>query len=170
MKNQIITKVKYHYEKIKDILLKFENRKKNLTIIGILIVVHLFLLNLQVSYGFYQDTASFSLVNAVVGNLYLDDHDYVLLVYLENPDSTGSGSGTYYLADDIPTDGYSYSGYKCHNNSTLIFDDYTMTAIVTVEQTEVCSLYFDIVENIESASLMYTNNVGRDKYEEKICK
>jgi len=158
-------KLLYYYKKIKENFLKKENRKKYLTTTGILIIINLLLINIYISFGYYYENASLSLIKATVGNMYLEEYDYVLLVYLENMDSTGNGNGKYRLGDEIPTLGYNYSGYKCQNNSTLIYDEETKTTSVTIEQKEVCSVYFDVIGSMDlSVQIMLEDNPGSNTY------
>lgn len=128
---------------LKTRLLCYENRKKNLTITFIAIVFNLLLLNFYVSYGAYHIEQTLPFLQAVVGNHYKNQYDYVLFVYVENTDSYGIGNGEYRLANEIPIMGYNYSGYKCQNNSKLFFDEVTKTTNVTAIQKDICSIYFD---------------------------
>jgi len=161
----ILKKLRFYFEIYKNNLLESKNRKKYLIITGALIIVHLLLINLYVSYGYYYDKISFSFIKAVVGNINLEKYDYILLVYTEDMDSAGNGNGTYHLTESIPTNGYNYSGYKCENNSTLLFDESTMVASVTTNQKDVCSIYFDTSGNIDvSVKIMLESDIGSNDY------
>lgn len=143
---KFIKKFKKYFGIFKKNLLSHENRKKYLALMGILIIVNLLILiNFYTSSAYYYVENSFSLIRASVGNVYLRDYDYTLLVYLEESDDKGNGKGKYYLTDDIPSVGYSYSGYSCVNNSILIYDANTKTTSVTTDQKDVCSIYFNII-------------------------
>lgn len=162
---KVYKKFLYYYNSLKDKILRKENRKKYLTTTGILIIINLFLINIYISFGYYYEEASLSLIKATVGNMYLQEYDYVLLVYLENTDSTGNGNGKYRLGDEIPTLGYNYSGYKCQNNSTLIYDEETKTTSVTIEQKEVCSVYFDVIGSMDlTVQIMLEESTGSNTY------
>ncbi len=131
------------YKKFKESLDNPKNRLRYLVMASSFIIV-LLLANLYNSYGYYNDVASFSILGAKVGNLYVKDSDYVLLVYLENSNTSGEGNGDYRLGSNIPTFGYEYSGYKCKNNSQLIYDPDLKTTSVNLVQKDVCSIYFDL--------------------------
>lgn len=162
---KLYRKIRYYFLLIKDNLLKYENRKKYLTITGVLILFNLLLINFYVSYGYYYGEGVLSLIKGVVGNLYASQYDVVQLIYLENINDTGSGSGNYYLVSDIPTYGYTYSGYKCMNGSSLIYDNSTNEVSVTTDKKEICSLYFDVVGSVDlNAKIMLESEVGSNKY------
>lgn len=160
-----LKKLKYFLLKLKENILKEENRKKYLTITGILIIFNFLILNLYISYSYYHGEQSFSLINTKVGDMYLEEYDYVLLVYLENTDTSGNGNGKYHLSNNIPSIGYTYSGYKCQNNSSLIYDDSTKTTSVTTDQKELCSVYFDIIGSVDlNINVMVEDMVDSDNY------
>lgn len=162
---KLYKKFLYYYNSVKRNILRKENRKKYLTTTGILIIGNLLLINIYISFGYYFEEASLSLIKATVGNMYLEEYDYVLLVYLENTDSTGNGNGKYHLSDSIPTLGYNYSGYKCQNNSTLVYDEETKTTSVTMEQKEICSVYFDVIGSMDlTVQIMLEDNIGSNTY------
>lgn len=151
--------------RLKTNLLMPENRKKYLTITGILILINALLLGWYASFGYYHKNTEFSLINARVGNLYLEEYDYVLLVFIEDTDETGEGSGEYHLGDNIPTIGYAYSGYKCENNSILVYDDVTKMTSVTTTQKEVCSVYFDVIGSMDlTISIMLEDKVNSETF------
>jgi len=150
---------------IKDNLLKKENRKRYLTTIGILIIFNLLLMSIYVSYGYYYEDTGMPLIHASVGNIYYDTYEYSLLVYLEDTNNSGVGNGKYHLVEEIPTFGYTYTGYKCLNNSTLIYDDETKTTSVTTEQKELCYIYFDIIGSMDfTFKIMLEDTVGSNNY------
>ena len=163
--NKIYKKLIINFNLLKERLFRKENRKKYLTTTGILIILNLLLINIYISFGYYYEEASLSLIRATVGNMYLDKYDYVLLVYLENIDINGNGNGKYRLSEEIPSLGYNYSGYKCKNNSVLLYDETTKMTSVTVEQKEVCSIYFDVISSLDLAvSIMLEDTPESNTY------
>lgn len=158
-------KIRFYYSKVKENLLRSENRKKYLTTTGILIIANLLLINIYISFAYYNETASLSLLKAIVGDMYIEGNDYTLLVYQEDTDSTGNGNGKYHLTKNIPAIGYNYSGYKCQNNSTLVFNEETKLASVTMEQKEVCSVYFDVIGKMDlTVKIMLEETVNSNNY------
>ena len=155
----IINKVKSKYNEIakeyvedaKEYLQKFKDKivldlkdpkKRKRYIIGASLAALLILVgNLFTSLAYYNDSIIIPLVQAKVGNLYEKDYDYVLLVYLA--DAKGD-SPTYHLSNNIPSLGYTYSGYKCEHGSTLEYNDEIKMTSVTIKGKEVCSIYFDM--------------------------
>lgn len=136
----------YDYLKEKFILIKeyIKNNKYKSMAIGSGVIAIIVLLLILPSFAIYQNNFEFSFLSNVVGDMYINDTDYTLLVYTEKVGDTGEGSGTYNLVESIPTFGYTYSGYKCKNGSTLIYDDDTKTTSITLNQKEVCFIYFDL--------------------------
>lgn len=162
---KIYRKSKYYFFKLKEDILRQENRKKYLTTTGILIVINLLIINIYASFGYYYDTDSLSLLRTVVGNMYMDKYDYVLLVYLEDTDSTGNGNGKYHLSESVPSIGYNYSGYKCQNDSALVFDKETKIASVNLIQKEICSIYFDAIGKMDlSVKIMLEKEINSNEY------
>lgn len=163
IKNYIIFK----YYSIKEYLLCAKNRKKNLTAISFLIVIHLLLL-ISLSNAFYFDEANISIMQALIGDFDQNNYDYTLKIYLENDDNTGSK--TYRLSDSIPNYNYTYSGYNCKNNSSLVYDEVNKVTNVTIDSKEYCSIYFDLVNhadiivNIYKEDNLNTNNFTKDNY------
>jgi len=160
----ISNRLKNIYKKIQANLLNYKNRKKYLTMTGILIFFNVLLINTYFSYGYYYINDSLSLLKAKVGNMY-NSFDYVLLVYKEDVKTSGNGSGKYLITESIPTFGYNYSGYRCQNGSILIFDEETKKASVTPIKKEVCSIYFDAIDGMDIAvKVMLEDDVGSSKY------
>lgn len=140
-------------------------RKKYIAGVVILVILNLLIINLFISYAYYNDLATIPLIQAKVGSIYDKDSDYVLLVYLENTDEFGNGNKNYHLSNSIPHLGYSFSGYKCNNNSTLIYDEDTKVTSVTLNQREVCSVYFDITSPLDlTAKIMIEESVSSGTY------
>lgn len=159
------TQLVLFFKNLKKQISNIKNRKKYLTLIGILIVINLILINKYISFSYYQDEDRLSILRSVVGDMYLNKYDYVLQIYLEDIDLNGSGNGNYYLTKEIPTFGYIYSGYKCKNDSTLVFDENTSTASVTTSGKESCSLYFDVIGNTDLAvKIMLEDDVNSNSY------
>lgn len=144
LKNKTLKIYKEFKKKITEKLNLEENKSIYLSIGGVLILINLLIINLYVSYGYYHNEASIPLLNAVVGNMNINKYDYTLSVFLEKTDELGLGTGSYYLAEDIPTTGYSYKSSKCVNNSVLTYDVKTHMTSVTTERKDACSIYFDV--------------------------
>lgn len=166
---KIIPYIKGFYLKLSDIVenvfLTSKYRKRNLIVTGSLIIVCLFLLVLYPSFAYYQNDYEFKLIGGVVGDMYANQFDYSLLIYVEEPNSLGDGSGTYNLTSEIPSFNYVYSGYKCNNNSTLNYDETTTLASVTINQKEICSLYFDLINTADiSVQIMVEDSIGSNSY------
>lgn len=159
-KNKIVA---FYYD-YKEYLLRGENRKQNLTILGSLIVVFLFILVTYPSYAIFKDEYDFSILGSKVGNNYKNEYDYTLLVYIEEVTS-GIGNGKYNLSGSIPTFGYVYSGYKCENGSTLIYDEMTKLTSVTTNKRDTCSIYFDLTTNADlGITIMLEDRKGSNNY------
>lgn len=148
------------YISVKEYLLKAENRKKNLTTIGFLIIICLFTLISMPSFAIYQNEFEFSLINNVVGDKYASQFDYSLLIYIEDSNKCGK----YNLTSTIPSLGYNYSGYKCKNNSILIYDNETKNTSVTTNQKDVCSVYFDVINEDLGIKIMLEDNPNSNIY------
>lgn len=165
---KISKKIIKNYKKIKEYLLCEKNRKRNLTTIGILIIVNFIsLISIMTlsSYAIYKNNTEFSVLGARIGDKYSNKFDYTLLVYIEEVNDSGAGSGTYNLTSDIPTIGYTYSGYKCKNNSTLTYDDSTLMTSVITNQRDVCSMYFDLTNNTDiSIKIMLEDSIDSNTY------
>ncbi len=150
--------------KIKEDLNDPSTRKKYIRGLSVF-VIFLLLVVINSSYGYYGDTASIPLARAKVGNLYLNDKDYVLLIYLQNTSQNNDGSKDYHLSSNIPSIGYEYSGYKCQNDSTLVFNEDSLTASATINKKDTCSVYFDMVAPLDvTINVMLEDNVGSDTY------
>lgn len=157
-------RIRGYYRQFKQSLDNPKNRFRYL-IMASSFVLLILLAGLYTSYGYYYDIASFPLVHAKVGNMYLNDYDYVLLVYLENSGNNGNGSGDYHLANNIPTFGYRYSGYKCENDSTLIFDENLLTTSVNLMGKDACSIYFDLTSSLDlTVNIMLEDTPESDIY------
>ena len=128
---------------LKEYIFSAENRKRNLVTLGVFIILNLLIMNLYFSNAYYFVEASYPLIHAKVGNIYSLDYDYVFFIYLQDE----IDSSRYNLAGDIPLVGYSYSGYSCNNNSVLIYDDILKTTSVDLDKKDVCSVYFDVINN-----------------------
>lgn len=153
------------YRVFKETLLKSENRKRNLTTIGVFLFVYLFLLIISPSYAVYLDRYEFSVLGSKVGDKYSKYYDYTLHVYIEDINNSGEGSGNYNLTSDIPVSGYSYSGYNCKNGSTLIYDESTQNTSVSLDQKDVCSIYFDLINTSDIVvKVMLEDSVDSNTY------
>ena len=128
------------YENIINYLLLKKNRKRNLRIIGSLIVVLLFVLVVLSSNAYYHDTNSMELIHSKVGNVRNDSFDYILYVFIEE----SKGTGIYKLVDSIPTSNYSYDRYSCDNGSVFNYDSVNMTTTAILNEREVCRIYFNL--------------------------
>ena len=147
------------WPKIKKSMQNPENRKKYITTVLILMVLNVFFISQLFSFGYYFNGAEFPIASSRVGNLYLNNYDYILLVYLQN------GDDNYRLVNEIPSNIYTYSGYRCNKGSILIFDEDTREISVDLLSKDVCSIYFDL--NHESdiiLNVMLENKIGSDTY------
>lgn len=153
--NLILSKINLFFERIylalepylntlKNALFKSDNRKRNLALVGGFAVIFILALVSLPSFAIYQDQFEFPILGGVVGDKYASQFDYTLLIYVEEANNSGEGSGTYNLTSDIPTLGYTYSGYNCKNDSTLIYDEETKFTSVTLDKKDICSVYFDL--------------------------
>ncbi len=167
--NKLYLKINIYYQKFKTYLLASENRKRNLTGVGILLITNilsLFVLLLLPSLAIYKDTYSYSLIGAKVGDKYINEFDYVLLVYAENANSTGEGSGNYTKTEEIPLYGFTYSGYKCQNGATLVYDDEEKNTSVTIDKKDICSIYFDLISASDIViNINLEDGVGTNNYQ-----
>jgi len=157
--------IKGYFNNFRKNVLKKENQKKYITLATLIVIFSVLIINLFISFGYYHNEESLLLLKGVVGNIYLNEYDYTLLVYLEEIDSKGNGNGRYYLTDSIPAFGYNYSGYKCENGSSLIYDEESMATSVSIDQKELCSVYFDIIDGMDlTVKIMLEDEVGTDNY------
>lgn len=163
--NRLSTSVKTGFLNLRNIWQNPQKRKKYLSILLLLVIVNLLIINILNTYSYYADNIGFPLIHAKVGNLYFEDYDYVLLIYLENENNKGEGSGEYHLVDDIPTYGYNYSGYKCNNNSTIIYNEDTKTTAVNLKNKDICSVYFNLAAGSDFAfKVMLEDKVDSNQY------
>ncbi len=115
-------------------------QKKYIITASILLLLTILIANIFNSYAYYFDeTEGFTIINAKVGNMYIDDYDYTLLVFVES----SKGSGVYQLSSTIPNTGYTYNGYSCLKNSTLVYSDNEKITRTNLKQKDVCSIYFN---------------------------
>jgi len=165
----MLFKINKYFNKFIDNLLKSENRRKNLIIIAFLIVCNMLALTFYVSYAYYYDELNIPILRTKVGNFKISEYDYVLEVYIENIGLNKEGIGKYHLTNEIPINGYVYSGYNCLNNSLLIYDDIKKITTVTTNQKELCEIYFDIESNVDiGINILVEDDI--DSYEYKIVK
>ena len=147
------------WPKIKKSIQNPENRKKYATAVLILIFLNIFFIRQFYSFGYYYNGADFPIVNSKIGNLYLKNYDYILLVYLQN------GDNNYHLVEEIPSNTYTYSGYKCDKGSILIFDEDTRETSVDLLGKDVCSIYFDLENKLDIIlNVMLEDSSGSDTY------
>ena len=166
---KIIPKLKDFYQYLKinfeNIYLKSEYKKRNISITISCIILGLFLLIFP-SFAFYQNSYKFELMQGIVGDMYSNQFDYSLLIYLEQSDLEGKGTGTYKLTSDIPIFGFAYSGYKCKNESILNYDEENLTTSVTLNEKDVCSIYFDLISNSDiGINIMLEETVASNSYQ-----
>jgi len=148
-----------------NVFLKSEYRKRNLLVVGFLIIFGCFLLILMPSFAFYQNKYEFDLLSGVVGDMYASKFDYSLLIYVEETNELGEGSGRYNLTSEIPTFGFSYSGYKCNNNSVLTYDETSLNTSVTLNQKDICSVYFDLISDADiGIQIMLEESIASNSY------
>ena len=114
-------------------------KKRYIALTLSLIIVGILLVNIFSSRAFFNSNASFPIVTSSVGNLYKLNNDYVLLVYIERT----AGTKAYDLTNNIPTSGYTYSHYKCENNSTFNYDNATKMTTAQITNKDYCYIYFN---------------------------
>ncbi len=171
--NEYLEEGKEYYKIVKDFFLDYKNiwpkikksiqnplnRKKYATAVLILIFLNIFFIYQLFSFGYYYDGASFPIANTKVGNLYLKDYDYILLVYLQN------GDNNYKLVNEIPSSTYKYSGYRCNKGSVLVFDEDTRETSIDLFGKDVCSIYFDLEHESDIIlNVMLEDNPDSDTY------
>lgn len=162
---KLIRNIKIRYWEVKKWVLKKEHRKLSIGIGVALIIVSILFINIFSSNAYYHNEISVPIIRTRVGDMISNLYDYILFVYLEDADNTGYGSGNYHLGETIPLFGYTYSGYNCKNNSTLIYDDVAKSTSVTVEEKEVCSIYFNLTDGLDvSITIMIEDNYQGNTY------
>lgn len=157
--------LKYHYNNPKSNIGKkivnFSHTKYgklSFIIFGIFLISTLIFSIIKPSYSIYQKEHEFSFISAMVGN---NEYDYNLLIYIEDKNNEGK----YSLTENIPIFGYSYSGYKCRNNATLIYDENTKYTKVDLIKKDTCSIYFDYTSSADiTIDIMLENNVNSNTY------
>ena len=136
-----------------------------MAIICSIIIINLLIFKLLPSFAIYQDRFEFSVLGGKIGNKLLNEYDYTLLIYIEDEEADGSSSGKYNLIREIPAFGYVYSGYKCINDSKLEFDEEIKFTTVTLEQKDVCSVYFNLSQNSDiTLNVMIEDKVNSNNY------
>ncbi len=114
-------------------------RNRYLIIASVGLVITILIANIFTSRAYYyQDTEGALLIQAKVGRMYIDDYDYTLLVFVESDED----ESFFKLTESIPSSGYTYNGYSCLNNSTLLYDDGNKITRATIREKDVCSVYF----------------------------
>lgn len=165
---KIYRKLRYHWQnpqtklgqKLKSIY-ETKPAKVSLTIIGIIITIGIISSLIKPSYAIYQNEHQFSIISGIVG---IDEYDYTLLIYVENPTSKSNNS-KYSLSDNIPLFGYTYSGYNCKNDSTLTFSEETKNTKVDLVKKDVCSIYFDLTSSSDiTINIMLEDTVDSATY------
>lgn len=142
-----------------------DKTKKNIFIITSSFVLILFVIVVNSSFAFYKSENSFSLISAVVGDKYLKDNDYTLLVYIEDPSKTNNNNNkTYKLTNEIPSIGYTYNNYNCKNSSILTYDETNRKASTVITGKEKCSIYFDLINSDITINLYIENGYESNTY------
>ena len=119
-------------------------KKEKILYLLVPLLLCLVLINYYVSYAYYNAVSEYPLIHSIVGNMYLNDTDYVLLIYEEDENNVGN----YLMVNDIPNNNYAFKNYECLNNSTLIYNEETKTTSVTITGKELCAIYFDLLESL----------------------
>ncbi len=152
---------KGYYHNIKNNFKEREKRKKYLTISITSAFVLILILNIFASSAYYRDTDSISLIHALVGDISKNNYDYVLKIFLEN----AGDDNEYHLVSDIPTFGYSFSGYKCQNNSILNFSNDLKNFSSTLTEKDICSAYFDLISESDiNINIMLEDDIKSGNY------
>lgn len=160
-----IPKINKIYKNINNNLFDLKYRKRNLTILVILLLISFSLLFLKPSSAFYQNNYHFRLLAGKVGNLNASKFDYSLLVYVEERNKEGKGTGNYNLTSSIPNFGYILNRYSCANGSILEFNEKTLTTKVTLNKKDICSIYFDLIgESDIGIQIMIEEHVSSNIY------
>ncbi len=141
------------------------NKKKYVLIASFLIVLNVLIINLLISYSFYNNEAAIPIVHSKVGDMYTANYDYVLQVFLENT-NPNSNDKKYFLANNIPSGGgYRYSGYKCVKGSTLNYDEENKNTSIDLLQKESCSIYFDLESSLDvKVNIMLEEGINSETY------
>lgn len=171
MKEKIKEKYNFLKDNYKEIWLRFKENFKNkefrkkYIVIGLVLILNVLLINIFFTFAYYEKKDAIPILQATVGDFELNKSDYSLLVYIEDATATGIGSGTYHLTYAIPSYGYTYSGYSCKNNSTLLYDEVTKETTVTITQKESCSIYFNLSNTLDlSIKVMVEEKANSNKY------
>lgn len=139
MKPKIKEKILIIKNNIKNFI-KDPNTKKQRTILSsIAIILTIFFFTKLISYGYYTDNSTLSLINTKVGDFDANKYDIVIRYYAKMLNN----NTVYKVVDKEPDAGYEYTGYKCKNNSTLSYNIETKEVSLTTDKKEICSLYFD---------------------------
>ena len=138
-------------------------RKNYAIYASVLLVITLLFANLFISFAYYTNEAEFILIRAKVSEKYASNYDYTLQVYLEN----AANDGQYHLGKQIPAFGYTYSGYKCQNKSTLVYNEAMKSTSVDLAQQDVCSIYFDLKAAVDLViNVKLEENAGSNTYKD----
>ena len=101
------------FKSVKENFSKREYQKKYVTILVLLVCINLLVINLLMTFAYYSDDDSIPIIQAAVGDF--STGDYTLLVYIEEANNSGKGTGEYRLTYGIPSEGYTYKRYECKN-------------------------------------------------------
>lgn len=105
--------------------------------------------NASCHYTFNEDTKEFDLTSnqKVTCKFYFTkdyDNDIELHIMLQDTNGTSEHESKMYREiENIPAYGFSYSGYKCDNGSTVEIDPETGKIKVLATQRDVCYAYYD---------------------------
>ena len=168
---EYLEEAKDYYNIIKDFFLDYKNifrkinecfknkkYRNNIIKFSICFTVLILLVLINTSLGYYYTEANIPITSNVVGDIYTKNYDYVLLIYKKN-------ISDYDLTYDIPSKEYKYSGYKCKNNSVLIFDEDTRETSVDLLSKDVCSIYFDLENSLDIIlNVMLENQIDSNTY------
>ncbi len=164
MKQTIII-VKEFMTNIKENFKNQDTKKKYLATTIILVILNLLIINIFTSFAYYYDKDILTIVEAKVGDINLNKYDYVLRVFLEEAGKDGIGTGKYYLSSNIPTIGYTYSNYTCQNGSILNYDEQAKMTSVSLDQKDICSIYFNIVGSLDiGLEIMLESDIDSNTY------
>ena len=157
---QLVGFFKKIIKKVQEYLLSARNRKKNLTVIGSLIIMLLILLITKPSYAIFRNDFNFSLIKNVIGDKNTNYYDISLLIYIEDI----SNVGKYKLTTEVPEIGYNYASYKCQNNSLVEYDNFYKKISIITNKEDICSIYFDAIDYDVGINIMLEEDYNSNIY------
>lgn len=136
--------------------------KHKIRVIAFITLLLFALVTVWVSYAYYQERISRSIVGGKVGNI----PDFEIKIMVEDRNSEGVGAGTYSLYPFIPRSNYSYNSSKsyCNNESTLSYDASMYEFSVDTSGVDVCYAYFDAEGTFDVMLSVYLEDIDSKGY------